>query len=113
MCQLEPKEFFKSSDQGWSYFARFLNAIPANEDTAIALDSFLQIAGHRSYVCYRKQQEKVFLLVVGWAEGAKEAEGDVDAVKARLAKYVSSQLYLSPPEDSKIPETDDSQHIRC
>ena len=38
---------------------------------------------------------------------------DIDAVKSRLETYVKSELFRQEPEGSYIPETDDSQHIRC
>lgn len=125
LCQLSYQEYFKSTDHSWEYVARFLNALPATEQTAIALDSFLQIAGHVAHQRFRRQQEKVFAhvrgvfipsLVAHAAKTAAGAEGgaeDTDAVRSRIEKYVDDRLYLTPPKDSNIPETDDSQHIRC
>ena len=119
LMQLNPQPWFQSTDHSWSYLARFLNAMPVNEQTAIALDSFLQIAGHKTYLTFRKQQLKVYthikevFLTALDQEQAKGAEDDVDAVKSRIEKYVQDQHFLNAPEGSFIPETDDSSHIRC
>jgi len=118
LCQLQPKEWFRSSEQSWSWQARFLNTIPPNESTAIALDAFLQIAGHKSFGAYRKQQVKLFsyakeVFLTQLMKRAGGGDEDIDAVKSRIEKYVTMQLYATPPKDSFIPETDDSQHIRC
>eukprot|EP00216_Chloropicon_sp_CCMP2111_P000179 CAMPEP_0198244164 /NCGR_PEP_ID=MMETSP1446-20131203/33347_1 /TAXON_ID=1461542 ORGANISM="Unidentified sp, Strain CCMP2111" /NCGR_SAMPLE_ID=MMETSP1446 /ASSEMBLY_ACC=CAM_ASM_001112 /LENGTH=541 /DNA_ID=CAMNT_0043928147 /DNA_START=269 /DNA_END=1894 /DNA_ORIENTATION=+ len=118
LCQLDPCPWFQSSGQGWSYLARFLNTIPANERTAIALDSFLQIAGYKMYLSYRRQQLKLFQyinreFVPALCQGDSKDADDIDAVKSRIVKYVEKQQFLQAPEGSAIPQTDDSQHIRC
>ncbi len=82
----------------------------------------LQIAGHKLFLSFKRQQEKVFAYVRREfvAELARQQEKggdngaeDIDAVKSRIEKYVDNRLYSQPPEGSYIPETDDSQHIRC
>ena len=113
LCQLSPQQWFPFTEHAWSYLARFLNALPANEQTAIALDSFLQIAGHALFVAFRRQQVKVFRYVTDEFVAALKEGDDIDAVKSRLETYVKSELFRQEPEGSYIPETDDSQHIRC
>ena len=106
----------QNPDWCWSYQARFLNHLPATERTALALDAFLQIAGHALHTKFRRQQDKVFACVrQGFVRSLGQAKGseDVDAVKSRIEKYVDMRVFASAPKDSHIPETDESTHIRC
>ena len=50
-------------DAAWRWLARLLNRCPANRHTAVALDSFLKIAGFRMHNEYRGQFIKVLELV--------------------------------------------------
>ncbi|KAL1565232.1 protein GLE1-like isoform X4 [Salvia divinorum] len=50
--------------EGWAWLARFLNTMPPNLFTAIALDSFLVMAGYGMYCRYKNQFEKL-LSVIG------------------------------------------------
>ena len=50
-------------DAAWRWLARLLNRCPPNRHTAVALDSFLKIAGFRMYAAYRGQFVKVLELI--------------------------------------------------
>lgn len=126
LCQVQATPSpFPAHEYLWAYLARFLNAgMPPSAPAAIALDSFLQIAGHRAYQMFRRQQLKVMRHIteefVRYLKGnAREGEGeggggeDVDAVTLRIEKYIEKQQYLSAPEGSVIPDRDDSSYIRC
>ena len=116
LCQINPTEWFDSRERCWNYLACFLNSIPVNESSATALDSFLQIAGHKAFMFFKRQQlkiqkyiQKYFLPKLVMRKGSE----DVDAVMSRIEKYIADQVFMNPPEDSYIPESDTSQHIRC
>ncbi|OMO93411.1 GLE1-like protein [Corchorus capsularis] len=54
---------FHGLEQGWAWLARFLNALPANIYTAVALNGFLQMAGFALFTKYKSQFIKLLNIV--------------------------------------------------
>ncbi|KAL8504224.1 hypothetical protein ACS0TY_022818 [Phlomoides rotata] len=92
--------------QGWAWLARFLNYLPANLYTAVALDSFLEMAGYRLYHVYKNQFEKLLRIIqhdflnalkVGGSQSSK-----LNKVKVSLQNYVGSKQYTKEPEGLQL-----------
>ena len=97
-------------DAAWRWLARLLNRCPANRHTAVALDSFLKIAGFRMHNEYRGQFIKVLELVHREFLPKLDAKKDADIrpVSSRIATYLQERLYLQSPEGRDMPNTDTS-----
>ncbi len=97
-------------DAAWRWLARLLNRCPANRHTAVALDSFLKIAGFRMHNEYRGQFIKVLELVHREFLPKLDAKKDADIrpVSSRIATYLQECLYLQSPEGRDMPNTDTS-----
>ncbi|XP_042061385.1 protein GLE1-like isoform X1 [Salvia splendens] len=103
--------------EGWSWLARFLNTIPSNLFTAIALDSFLVMAGYGMYCRYRNQFEKL-LSVIGrdFVNALQEGGGEsrsakVSKVKMSLRNYIESKQYKKEPEGLQLRDRLDSNEL--
>jgi len=99
-------------DAAWRWLARLLNRCPPNRHTAVALDSFLKIAGFRMYAAYRGQFVKVLELIHREFLPKLDAKNDPDIrpVSSRIATYLQESLYTKSPEGRDMPNTDTSSH---
>ncbi|KAL1565228.1 protein GLE1-like isoform X4 [Salvia divinorum] len=103
--------------EGWAWLARFLNTIPSNLFTAIALDSFLGMAGYGMYCRYKNQFEKL-LSVIGrdFVNALQEGGGDsrsakVSKVKMSIQNYIESKQYKKEPEGLQLRDRLDSNEL--
>ncbi|KAG6422367.1 hypothetical protein SASPL_118935 [Salvia splendens] len=103
--------------EGWAWLARFLNTIPSNLFTAIALDSFLVMAGYGMYCQYRSQFEKL-LSVIGrdFVNALQEGGGEsrsakVSKVKMSIRNYIDSKQYRKEPEGLQLRDRLDSNEL--
>ncbi|XP_057776821.1 mRNA export factor GLE1 isoform X2 [Salvia miltiorrhiza] len=104
--------------EGWAWLARFLNTIPANLFTAVALDSFLGMAGYGMYCRYKNQFEKLLSIIAGdflnaLQEGGRESRSaKVSKVKMSIRNYIESKQYMKEPEGLQLRSHLDS-HVYC
>ncbi|KAL6573763.1 hypothetical protein OROHE_002222 [Orobanche hederae] len=93
---------------GWAWLARLLNALPANLYTAVALHSFLEMAGFALYRRYRNQFEKLMSIVArDFLNALKESGSEslstkVSKVKMSIKKYIESNQFKSEPEGLQL-----------
>ncbi|KAL3649821.1 hypothetical protein CASFOL_006224 [Castilleja foliolosa] len=94
--------------EGWSWLARFLNSVPANLYTAVALDSFLEMAGYALYRRYRNQFEKLVGIVArdflnALKEGGSESRSTkLSKVKMSIRNYIESNQFKKEPEGLQL-----------
>ncbi|KAL6529192.1 hypothetical protein OROGR_014815 [Orobanche gracilis] len=94
--------------EGWAWLARLLNALPANLYTAVALHSFLEMAGFALYRRYRNQFEKLMSIVArDFLNALKESGSEswstkVSKVKMSIKKYIESNQFKSEPEGLQL-----------
>ncbi|XP_057771421.1 mRNA export factor GLE1-like [Salvia miltiorrhiza] len=104
--------------EGWAWLARFLNTIPANLFTAVALDSFLGMAGYGMYCRYKNQFEKLLSTIArDYLSALQEGGGEsrsakVSKVKMSIRNYIESKQYMKEPEGLQLRSHLDS-HVHC
>ncbi|KAG0611095.1 hypothetical protein M758_7G115100 [Ceratodon purpureus] len=100
---------------GWAWCARLLNNIPADRNTAVALEAFLKMAGFRLYQVYPKPFMRVMQAIVTEFIEKLKINGDADAraVVSRLETYLHLQKYLQEPDGRKMPATDVSSTLKA
>ncbi|XP_073039010.1 mRNA export factor GLE1-like [Primulina eburnea] len=94
--------------EGWAWLSRFLNSLPANLYTAVALQHFLEMSGYALYRRYRNQFEKLLRIIArDFLKALKE--GNSDSVNAKLIKvktsiinYVESSRFKKEPEGLQL-----------
>ncbi|PIN01400.1 Nuclear-export-signal (NES)-containing protein/polyadenylated-RNA export factor [Handroanthus impetiginosus] len=90
--------------EGWAWLARFLNSLPANLYTAVALHSFLEMAGFGLHRRYKNQFEKLLRLIARDFLNALQ-EGGSESVSSKLSKVkISIQNYIESNQFKKEPE---------
>ncbi|XP_027097363.1 mRNA export factor GLE1-like isoform X1 [Coffea arabica] len=85
--------------EGWAWLARFLNGLPPNLYTVVALESFLQMAGFAMYRRYGVQFKKILRLM---ARNFLSALGEQENTKLNMAiinirNYLESNQFLQKP----------------
>ncbi|XP_075523917.1 mRNA export factor GLE1-like isoform X1 [Primulina tabacum] len=90
--------------EGWAWIASFLNSLPANLYTAVALQHFLEMSGYALYRRYRNQFEKLLRIIAqDFLKALKE--GNSDSVNAKLIKVKTSIInYIESSQFKKEPE---------
>ncbi|KAL0357843.1 UNVERIFIED_CONTAM: protein GLE1 [Sesamum calycinum] len=94
--------------EGWAWLARFLNSLPANLYTAVALHSFLEMAGFTLYRRYRNQFEKLLHIVArdflnALKEGGSESwSAKLSKVKMSIRDYIESNQFKKEPEGLQL-----------
>ncbi|OMO71964.1 Glycoside hydrolase, family 1 [Corchorus olitorius] len=91
---------FHGLEQGWAWLARFLNALPANIYTAVALNAFLQMAGFALFTNYKSQFIKLLNIVSGNFLNALRAQEDPELrpIMAEIQAYLEDKKFLQQPE---------------
>ncbi|KAF8403635.1 hypothetical protein HHK36_011739 [Tetracentron sinense] len=86
--------------EGWAWLARFLNALPANIYTAVALEAFLKMAGFALFRKYKSQFRKILNIISHYFLDALKARGDskLNPVITRLKSYIETNQFLQEPE---------------
>lgn len=100
---------------GWSWMARFLNALPPNRFTAAALEIFLKIAGFRLYQAYPRPFTKLLNAISREFIERLKSQNDPDSnpVISNLEGYLTSQQFRKVPEGRALPITDESKSVRA
>lgn len=94
--------------EGWAWLARFLNSLPANLYTAVALQSFLEMAGFALYRRYKNQFEKLLSIIArDFLKALKDGGSDswstkVNKVKMTLKNYIETNQYKEEPEGFQL-----------
>ncbi|GFY91464.1 hypothetical protein Acr_07g0016600 [Actinidia rufa] len=94
--------------EGWAWLARFLNALPANLYTAVALQAFLEVAGFALYRTYKTQFKKLLNIIYrDFVSALKERGGDAKLSKVitSIQTYIESNKFLEEPEGSSLQST--------
>ncbi|KAH9772936.1 protein GLE1 [Citrus sinensis] len=86
--------------EGWAWLARFLNALPANIYTAVALNAFLQLAGFALFKKYKSQFRKILDNIYDNFLNALKAREDskLNLVIAEIQYYIEDKKFLEEPE---------------
>lgn len=86
--------------EGWAWLARFLNALPANIYTAVALNAFLQMAGFSLFRKYKSQFVKLLSIISENFVNALKAQEDPELrpVTAEIQSYLEDKKFLKEPE---------------
>ncbi|KAJ4962077.1 hypothetical protein NE237_021987 [Protea cynaroides] len=108
--------------EGWAWLARFLNVLPANIYTAVALDAFLQMAGFALFRKYKSQFRKILNIIDSHFLDALQSSKDpmLNPVIFRIKKYIETKQFLREPEGWRLqtsllsetyaPESDSGFH---
>ncbi|XVE74911.1 hypothetical protein DITRI_Ditri12bG0056500 [Diplodiscus trichospermus] len=86
--------------EGWAWLARFLNALPANIYTAVALNAFLQMAGFALFRKYKSQFMKLLNIISENFLNALRAQEDPELrpIMAEIQSYLEDKKFLQEPE---------------
>ncbi|ESR51447.1 hypothetical protein CICLE_v10030923mg [Citrus x clementina] len=110
--------------EGWAWLARFLNALPANIYTAVALIAFLQLAGFALFKKYKSQFRKILDNIYDNFLNALKAREDskLNLVIAEIQYYIEDKKFLEEPEgrtlqapplsSTLVPEADYQEYGR-
>ncbi|KAI7742627.1 hypothetical protein M8C21_029585 [Ambrosia artemisiifolia] len=91
-------------EEGWKWLARFLNALPANIYTIVALEAFLEVAGFALYRRYKNQFKKLLDIISrDFLKALKESK-DPKVTKAvmSLESYIQSNKFQKEPEGWRL-----------
>uniref|UniRef100_A0A1D1XNS0 mRNA export factor GLE1 n=1 Tax=Anthurium amnicola TaxID=1678845 RepID=A0A1D1XNS0_9ARAE len=90
--------------EGWAWLARFLNMLPANKFTAVALEAFLKMAGFALFQKYRAQFNKMLNIISNKFLPALKAKGNADVymIISKLETYLEKKLYLKEPNGRRL-----------
>lgn len=84
--------------EGWAWLAMFLNALPANESTAFALESFLKMAGFALFRRYKSQFRKILDVISrSFLPALKKRDQNKGDSAQRLEQYLDDKMYLQEP----------------
>ncbi|GMJ08216.1 embryo defective 1745, A. thaliana homolog of yeast GLE1 [Hibiscus trionum] len=90
--------------EGWAWLARFLNALPANIYTAVALNAFLQTAGFGLYRKYKSQFMKLLNIVSENFLNTLRSQEDPELrpITADIQSYLEDKKFLVEPEGRSL-----------
>ncbi|XP_047321822.1 mRNA export factor GLE1 isoform X2 [Impatiens glandulifera] len=107
--EIEGVENIHGLKDGWAWVARFLNSLPANVYTALALQAFLEVAGFGLHRKYKSQFVKLLNIISGKFVSAlkKKREGGggggggedvkMSKVVSNMETYIGSKKFLEEP----------------
>ncbi|KAI3904806.1 hypothetical protein MKW92_047622 [Papaver armeniacum] len=86
--------------EGWAWVARLLNSPEANIYTAVALNSFLEMAGFALFRTYKTQFQKMLNFISRRFVEALESKQDPELkpVIVQLQTYIDTNQFLKEPE---------------
>ncbi|XP_039123316.1 protein GLE1-like [Dioscorea cayenensis subsp. rotundata] len=84
--------------EGWAWLSRFLNNLPANRTTAVALHAFLKMAGFALFKRYRSQFRKILNFISDNFLPVLKKRDDASKVYVEIEEYLQSKAYLTQPE---------------
>ncbi|XP_039043925.1 protein GLE1-like isoform X1 [Hibiscus syriacus] len=100
LVQTEGRQNVHGLKEGWAWLARFLNALPANIYTAVALNAFLQVTGFALYRKYKSQFVKLLNIVLENFLSALRSQEDPELrpIMAEIQSYLEDKKFLEEPE---------------
>lgn len=102
--QVESVQNRHGMGEGWAWLARFLNALPANLYTAVALQAFLEAAGFGLYRRYKSHFKKLLNVIYRDFVNALKQRGDakLNKVITSIQTYIESNRFLEEPEGRSL-----------
>lgn len=100
-------------EEGWAWLARFLNAVPPNRYTAIALHEFLEVAGFALHRRYRNQFKKLLNVIHReFLETLKNRSDhtELSIVITNIESYINSNNFFVEPEGRALHDDLDSDN---
>ncbi|KAF9677858.1 hypothetical protein SADUNF_Sadunf08G0151400 [Salix dunnii] len=90
--------------EGWAWLARFLNALPANMYTAVALNAFLQTAGFVLFRKYKSQFTKMLLIILNdFLKALREREdSELNPIILEIQSYIEDNKFCQEPEGRSL-----------
>ncbi|XP_050204269.1 mRNA export factor GLE1 [Mercurialis annua] len=90
--------------EGWAWLARFLNNLPANIFTAVALKAFLTTAGFVLFKKYKSQFGKMlnYIYTDFLAALRKLQDSELNATIMEIQYYIEDKKFLQEPEGSRL-----------
>ncbi|KAH7515639.1 hypothetical protein FEM48_Zijuj10G0047900 [Ziziphus jujuba var. spinosa] len=90
--------------EGWAWLARFLNTLPANKFTAVALSAFLRTAGFGLFRKYKSQFMKMLNIISDHFLNVLKAREDstMNKVIAEIQFYIEDKQFLKEPEGRSL-----------
>ncbi|KAK7387543.1 hypothetical protein VNO78_28426 [Psophocarpus tetragonolobus] len=90
--------------EGWAWFARFLNTLPANQYTAVSLNAFLQMAGFALYKRYKSQFLKMLNVVSeNFLVDLKSRNiPELTRTITEIQSYIEDKKFLREPEGRSL-----------
>lgn len=100
-------------EEGWKWLARFLNALPANLHTVVALEAFIEMAGFALYRRYKNQFQKLLSIISRDFIRALKERKDTKVTKAvaNLEEYIQSNMFKKEPEGWRLRDSLASSEI--
>ncbi|XP_021743773.1 protein GLE1-like isoform X1 [Chenopodium quinoa] len=85
-------------EEGWAWLARFLNVLPPNRYTAVALEAFLEMAGFALHRKYKSQFIKVLNSISReFVPKLRARDPNAGSKISRIQEYIESQKFLQEP----------------
>jgi len=99
----------------WAYLAKTINALPATRLTAVAVESFVKVAGFKLAAVYKGQFLKLLQVLDSSFLGELSNSGDADAraVYTRIQTYLKMSGWTKQPEGRQMPQRDASSYNRA
>lgn len=90
--------------EGWAWLARFLNVLPANMYTAVALNAFLQTAGFVLFRKYKSQFTKMLHIILNdFLNALREREdSELNPIILEIQSYIEDNKFLQEPEGRSL-----------
>ncbi|CAI9093056.1 OLC1v1028462C1 [Oldenlandia corymbosa var. corymbosa] len=89
-------------EEGWAWLARFLNALPPNSYTAVALYSFIEMAGYALYKRFRNQFMKVLQIIERDYLDVLPEDLKSTTAMHNFRDYLRSKQFLNEPEERQL-----------
>ncbi|CAJ1853956.1 unnamed protein product [Sphenostylis stenocarpa] len=95
---------FHGLQEGWAWLARFLNALPANQYTAVSLNAFLQMAGFALFKRYKSQFLKMLNVVYEHFLVDLKSRNIPELTKTitEIQTYIEDKKFLQEPEGRSL-----------
>lgn len=90
--------------EGWAWFARFLNHLPANAATGVALLAFLRMAGFMLFRKYKSQFKKILdvIYIEFLVELKRTQDPKLNQVIIAIEAYIETEQFLQEPQGWRL-----------
>ncbi|KAJ1380498.1 GLE1-like [Sesbania bispinosa] len=90
--------------EGWAWLARFLNALPANQYTAVSLNAFLQVAGFALFKRYKSQFLKMLNVILEnfLVDLKSKNVPEMNNTIVMIETYIKDRTFLQEPEGRSL-----------